>query len=129
ALTPEQFAAENRQALMAMITDPKDVKRVAASSSKSDAKAFAQAFYELLMLDLRKEVKAIRTPVLLIGSTALLPADQRQQAEERYRQQVAAVPKHKVIFAPRARHFIQLDEPEFIFREVAAFLKEEGGGK
>jgi pimeloyl-ACP methyl ester carboxylesterase len=128
ALTPEQFAAENRQALMAMITDPKEVQRVAALSRKSDPKAFAQAFYELLMLDLRKEVKAIRSPVLLIGSTALLPADERKKAEERYRQQVAAVTKYKVIFAPRARHFIQLDEPEFFFREVAAFLKEEGGG-
>ena len=58
-----------------MITDPKEVKRVAASSSKSDPKAFAQAFYELLMLDLRQEIKAIRTPVLLIGSTALLAGE------------------------------------------------------
>jgi pimeloyl-ACP methyl ester carboxylesterase len=125
ALTPEEFAAENRQALMAMITDPKEVKRVAASCSKSDRKAFAQAFYELLLLDLRMEVKAIRSPVLLIGSTALLPADEKKKGEERYRAQVAAVPKCKVIFGPRARHFIQLDEPEFFFREVAAFLKEE----
>ena len=129
AQSAELFAQQNRLMLATMITDPKEVKRVAASSSKSDPKAFAQAFFELLMLDLRQEVKAIRTPVLLIGSTALLPADERKKAEERYRQQVAAVPKHKVIFAPKARHFIQLDEPEFYFREVAAFLKEKGGGK
>jgi len=29
-----------------------------------------------------------------------------------------------VIFAPKARHFIQLDEPEFLFREIESFLKE-----
>jgi N-formylmaleamate deformylase len=129
ALTPEQFAAENRQSLAAMITNLKEVERVAASSAKSDPKAFAQAFYQLLMLDLREEVKAIQTPVLLIGSTALLPADQKKKAEDRYRAQVASIPKHRVTFAARARHFIQLDEPDFFFREIETFLKDEGRGK
>jgi pimeloyl-ACP methyl ester carboxylesterase len=129
AQTAEQFAAENRKFLGAMITDPEDVERVAALSVKSDPKTVGQTFYELLTTDLRKEVKAIRTPVLLIGSTALLGPDEKKKAEDSYRAQVAAVPRHKVIFAPRARHFIQLDEPKFFIREVEAFLKEAEGDR
>lgn len=130
AQTPEEFARENRLILGTMITSPKEVARVATLSTRSDPKAFAQAFYELLMLDLRKEVKAIRTPVLLIGSTVQLPAGERKKAEERYQEQVAAAPRRKVLFAPKARHFIQLDEPEFFYREVESLLKEaEDGGK
>jgi N-formylmaleamate deformylase len=129
AQTAQQFAMENRQFLAAMITAPKELERVAASSAKSDPKTVAQAFYELLMLDLRKEIKAIRTPVLLIGSTALLAPDAKKKAEDSYRAQVATVPRHKVVFAPRARHFIQLDEPKFFFGEVESFLKEAKGDR
>jgi N-formylmaleamate deformylase len=127
AQTAQQFAIENRQFLAAMITDPKELERVAALSAKSDPKTVAQAFYELLMMDLRKEIKAIRTPVLLIGSTALLAPDAKKKAEDSYRAQLAAVPRHKVVIAPRARHFVQLDEPTFFFREVESFLKEAEG--
>jgi N-formylmaleamate deformylase len=129
AQTAEQFAAENRKFLGGMITDPEDVEKVAALSAKSDPKTVGQAFYELLTTDLRKDVKAIRTPVLLMGSTALLGPDEKKKAEDSYRAQVAAVPRHKVIFAPRARHFIQLDEPKFFIREVEAFLKEAEGDR
>ena len=50
--------------------------------------------------------------------------ERKQLTEENYRVQVATIPKHKVVFAPKARHFIQLDEPEFLFQEMEAFLKE-----
>jgi pimeloyl-ACP methyl ester carboxylesterase len=53
ALTPAAFAAQNRAALATMITDPKNVDAVAATSSKSDAKAVAEAVYELMTTDLR----------------------------------------------------------------------------
>jgi pimeloyl-ACP methyl ester carboxylesterase len=34
-----------------------------------------------------------------------------------------------VVFAPKARHFIQLDEPEFFFREVESFLQTAEASK
>lgn len=123
--TPEEFATSNRGFLAAMITDPKDVGKVVEVSTKSDPKAVAQAFYEIMTTDLRPKLKHIRSPVLLIGATAFATdPDQRKAAEERYQLQVATVPWHKVIFAPKARHFIQLDEPQFLFQEMETFLKE-----
>ena len=62
---------------------------------------------------------------MAIGATASAPTPElRKRAEDNYRAQVATIPRHKLVFAPKARHFIQLDEPEFFFQEVETFLKE-----
>jgi N-formylmaleamate deformylase len=122
--TPEQFMALNRSALVSMITDPKDVDAVDATSKKSDPQAVGEAFYELMTTDLRQPIKAIQTPVLLLGATAAIPdAQQRAVMEGGYRQEVAAIPNHQVVFAPKAKHFIQLDEPQFFYAQVESFLK------
>jgi pimeloyl-ACP methyl ester carboxylesterase len=128
--TPAQFAIGNRGFFAAMITDPKDLEKIAALSTKSDPKAVGQAFYEMMTIDLREQVKAIRTPVLLIGATAAIPdPDQKKTAEENYRLQVAKISQHRVVFAPKAWHFIQLDEPKFFVQEVESFLKETDAAK
>jgi pimeloyl-ACP methyl ester carboxylesterase len=128
--TPAQFAVSNRAYLAGMITDANEVIRVTALSGKSDPNTVGQALYEVLTTDLRPTVKAIRTPVLLIGATASIPDPVRKRiVEENYRAEVATVPQHKVVFAPKARHFIQLDEPNFLIQEVESFLKETDTAK
>jgi pimeloyl-ACP methyl ester carboxylesterase len=130
AQTPEQFAMGNRAFFAGMITDPKDVEKITALSIKSDPKAAGQAFYEMMTIDLRDKVKAIQTPVLLVGATASIPnPDQQKTAQENYRLQVANIPQHTVVFASKARHFIQLDEPTFFVGEVESFLKETDTAK
>ncbi len=125
AQTSAQFAFGQRAFLGGAITDAKDVEKVAEWSTKSDSKAVAQAFYEIMTIDLRPKVEAIRTPVLVIGASAAAPnPEQKKLTEDNYRMQVATISKHKVVFAPKARHFIQLDEPEYFFQEVETFLKE-----
>jgi pimeloyl-ACP methyl ester carboxylesterase len=128
--TSAQFAVGNQAYLAMMITDPNEVIRVATLSGKSDPNAVGQAFYEMFTTDLRPTVKAIRTSVLLIGATASIknPAE-KKAAEENYRAEIATVPRHKVVFAPKARHFIQLDEPNFLIQEVETFLKETDAAK
>jgi N-formylmaleamate deformylase len=123
AQTADEFAASNRKALVAMITDPKNVDFVDASAKKSDPKAVGAAYFELMTTDLRPYVKAIRTPVLLIGATATIADDQRPAIETVYRQQVSTIPNHRVMFAPKAKHFIQLDEPQYFYTQVESFLK------
>jgi len=122
-----QFAFGNFMFLAGMITDPEELKRVAEVSNKSNPKAVAQAAYELITTDLRSKVAAIQTPVLVIGATASVTDEAaRKTTEDNYRKQVAAIPKHEVIFAPKAKHFIQLDEPEFFYSSVSGFLKRPG---
>jgi N-formylmaleamate deformylase len=123
-LSPEQFAENWRGFLASMITNPKDLDMVATSGVKSDPKAVGQAGYELMSTDLRADVKAIKAPVLLIGATASIPdPNARKAAQANYESQIASIPTHKLIFATKAKHFIQLDEPDFFYKEVESFLK------
>lgn len=124
----DQFAFGQRMFLSGMITDPKNLEAVLSWSVKSDPKAVAQALYELMTLDLRPKVAAIRAPVLVIGAMEP-PSKNAQQREENYRAQVATIAKHKVVFAPKARHFVQLDAPEFFVQQVEAFLAETSAGE
>jgi pimeloyl-ACP methyl ester carboxylesterase len=126
--SPEAFAASNRKALESMITDPKNLDATDATGKKSDPKAVGQATYEMMTIDLRPMMKDIRTPVLLLGASSDMPDPAKRAAGEAiYRQQVAAIPNHKVVFAPNSRHFIQLDQPQFFYTQVEAFVKEPGG--
>jgi N-formylmaleamate deformylase len=119
----EQFIANNHRFLAMMITAPADVDKVASLGDKSDPKAVGQAFYDLVTTDLRTDLKSIKAPVLLIGSA---PGDEtmKTKIQEAYAAQIATVPHHKLVFAPTARHFIQLDDPKFFYQEVETFLKE-----
>lgn len=122
AQTPEAFKVANRKALEGMITDPKNVDAVEATSKNSDPKTVGEAVYEVMITDLRPKVKAIQSPLLLIGATQANPA-----TETVYRDEVATVPNHKVVFAPNAKHFVQLDDPQFFYTQVENFLKESDG--
>ncbi len=116
--TQEAFAAANRKALEGMITDPKNVDAVDATSKKSDPKTVGEAVYEVMITDMRPRVKLIQSPVLLLGSTQSSPA-----LEAVYQDAVSTIPNHKVVFAPKSKHFIQLDAPEFFYAQVESFLK------
>jgi len=124
-LTADQHSVNNRQFFSMMITASSNVDKVASLSDKSDPKAVGQAFYELVTTDLRPGLKSIQAPVLLIGSDAMATNEaEKAQTHQAYSAQIATVPHHKLVFAPTARHFIQLDDPDFFYRETDTFLKE-----
>ena len=124
-LDKEKFIENNHQFLSMMITAPANVNFVASLGDKSDPKAVGQAFYDLVTTDLRPGLKSIQAPILLIGSDAMAADDdQKTKTHAAYSAQITAVPHHKLVFAPTARHFIQLDDHAFFYREVDSFLKE-----
>jgi len=128
--TPEQFSAGNRAILRTMITDPKERDRIAAVSDRSAPSAVGAALYEIMTTDLRAQVSAIKAPVLLIGATAgMTDPEQKRQAEANYQAQVGTIPEHRVVFAPKARHFVQLDEPAFLFEQMESFLRQNPGNE
>ena len=127
--TAEQFAANNKMFLSRMITDPKNVDLIAPTCAKSDPKAVALAMYELMTTDLRDDVARIKTPVLLIGSGAFATSpEMKKSVQARYEAQVAKVPNHKVLLAEKARHFIMLDDPAFLFSAMDEFLAGSARG-
>jgi pimeloyl-ACP methyl ester carboxylesterase len=124
-MSAEQFIANNHRFLSMMITAPANVDKVASLGDKSDPKAVGQAFYDLVTTDLRPGLKAIQSPVLLIGSeSGATNETMKAKLQRAYSDQIATVPRHKLVFAPNARHFVQLEDPAFFYRQIEAFLKE-----
>jgi pimeloyl-ACP methyl ester carboxylesterase len=125
SLPPAQFAPFNHQFLSMAITASSNVDKVASLGDKSDPKAVGQAFYDLVTTDLRPGLKSIQAPVLLVGAYPGTTNDtMKAKTRQSYADQIATVPRHKLVFAPTALHFIQLDDPDFLFRETELFLKE-----
>jgi N-formylmaleamate deformylase len=123
ALTPDAFAAQNRSALTAMITEPAAVDRIARTSGRSDPAAVGAAVHEIMTTDLRAAVAAIRAPTLMVAAGALAPdGDAGRELAARYEAQVAAIADHRVVVAARARHFVMLDDPAFFHAELDRLL-------
>jgi pimeloyl-ACP methyl ester carboxylesterase len=122
SLTSEQLVAQSRRALGAMITDPAHVERAAAWAGQSDPKAVGIAMAEMLTTDLRVQARAIGAPVLLIGALGAAPDAMRPAFRAAYEAQLAGVPHATVVFAERARHFVMLDDPSFLFDTLDRFL-------
>lgn len=118
-LTPEQYAQQNRMSLQTMISDPDEVDRVAADSGRSDPAMVGRAVAEMMTTDLRPMMSDVAVPVLLVQA-----ADSGASAamREAYARQVATIPDHRHVVAERGRHFVQLDDPDVLAREVLAFL-------
>jgi N-formylmaleamate deformylase len=125
--THDEFVAGSQKALVAMITDPKEVERIGPTCAKSDPASVAQAMYEMMTTDLRDEVAKIKVPVLLVGSGAAANTpDLLKAVQDRYEGQLAKIPDHKVVVAEKARHFVQLDSPDFLFAQMDEFLAPKG---
>ncbi len=124
-LSTEDFVKNNHLFLGMMMANKTNLETVASLGDKSNPKAVGQAFYDLFTTDLRPNLKKIEPPVLLIGSySGAADDDAKAKVRESYESQISTVPHHKLVFSPTAMHFIQLDEPEFFYKQVELFLKE-----
>ncbi len=119
SLTPEQYAQQNRMSLQTMISDPDGVDRVAADSGRSDPATVGRAVADMMTTDLRPMMADVAIPVLLVQAADSGGNDAMRKA---YARQVAPVPDHRHVVAEQGRHFVQLDDPDFLAREVLSFL-------
>jgi pimeloyl-ACP methyl ester carboxylesterase len=122
--TPTAFAASNKQSLGFMITSSKDVEMIQKTSSLSDPKSVGEAVYEMFLMDLRPDMAKVQSPVLLLAAgSGFKTPEQQKGALDSYEAQIRGIPNCHVKLAVKARHFIMLDDPDFYFREIDAFLK------
>jgi N-formylmaleamate deformylase len=123
---PMQMQLQNAMALARMITKPADVERAKKWLDASDTNTIAEVMYEAFTTDLRPAVAKIKSPVLLIaaGADAKTP-EEKKAIEQSYRQQVSTLASVQVVTADKAKHFIMLDDPEFLFRQMETFLQQQ----
>ena len=125
AMTPEAYERQTVYTLSTMITDPEDTRWVAEISKGSDPKAVASAVHDLMTRDLRDDVAAITSPVMLIAAGAPAPTgDAAEDLRRRYAAQITQVPDHRLEVVASARHFVMLDAPERFLELVREHLSE-----
>lgn len=123
-LSGEQMRSQTRMAAQAMVRDSADVERIATWGARSDGATAGTAFAEMMTTDLRDEVARIRAPLLLVMAGGGMEPEARARTRRAYEAQVAAVPDARVVVAEEARHFVMLDDPDFLHGAVEVFLED-----
>ena len=121
SLSAEQYASQNRMALQSMITDSGDIERMVEASSQTDPASVGRAMAELLTTDVRPLLSTIQVPVLLIQAA---DSGASEAGRESFARQVESVADIRHVVANRGRHFVQLDDPDFVASQVLALLDE-----
>lgn len=123
SLTAEQYAAQNRMALSSMITDPEEIERIATDGGLSDPATVGRAVAEMLTIDLRNAIAGIQVPVVMIQAA---DSGATEAGRAAYAAQLKQIDYLRHVVANRGRHFVQIDDPEFVAAEVDRLLGELG---
>jgi N-formylmaleamate deformylase len=124
SLTPTQLGMQSRMVFATMMSDPERVEAAAQWAASSDPQAASTIIGEVMTTDLRDQVAAIRTPVLLVPALkamASMPGGE-DRARVGYEAQVQAVPAHRMAPATKALHFVMYDDLPFLLDAMDAFL-------
>ena len=120
--TSEQLAMQTAMALRAQSRDSSHAAMGARWGRASDGATMGRAMAGMLTTDLRAEVAAIRTPVLLIASGFDFTEERRKLVLASYAAQVSRIPDRRVMMAKNARHFVMLDDPQYLYSMIDEFL-------
>ncbi len=128
APTPQAFAAQQQQYMRGIGTiEMARADELAKLSGKSDPAAVTRYMSEVLGLDLRSTLPAIKAPVLLI--TPYAPVDGAQQQTDEagkaayYTALMQGTPKLTVKTVSPARHFAMFDQPQQVGDAIRDYLK------
>lgn len=124
-MSTAQLSAMTAQGLFIQASSDVHQQQVLSMAAASDPKAAGQALYELLTTDLRPVVHQIKSKVLLIGAGGAMSNDaDRSAAKTLYQQQIAGIANATLEFNQQARHFIMLDQPDWLLAQLSAALKD-----
>lgn len=121
------YLKQSEAGIKGMVTGSANFELVMSWSKTTDPVAAADGMYDMFTHDLRKDVAAITAPTLVLGTwIAYRDNDQdtaaRGQVERNFQTQYTGVKNVKIVLADHARHFIMLDDPQWFYGQVDAFL-------
>lgn len=122
-MTSDGLAAQTRMAMMQQVKDTAWHAKGARWGAQSDPTVAGRAIAEMLTTDIRPDVSRIHTPVLMFMAGNGMSPEQQATTLALYEGQLRTVRGARVVAAPKALHFIMIDEPTFFQETVAAFLE------
>jgi len=112
-----------KQAVTGMATNEADVNLIYGWSQRTDPKTEANAISDLMELDLRNEVGKIKAPTLVLGTWIAYSAYATQdEVRQTFVTQYKKLDGVQIELAPKARHFIMYDDPQWMFTQMDHFL-------
>lgn len=121
--SPSDFAASEAAAMAQLVKTKGPAAEAAVSAAQaSDRGVVARAFYEDLTTDLRPDLPSIRTPIVVVYPWDAGTGAAQAAVDGLYRGAYAPLPAKRLVRIDGAFHFIMIDQPEALHREIAAFL-------
>ncbi len=109
--------------IKSMVGDSTKHNKVLNWSMKSDRKTMAYTVNEMMREDLRGDLKQINVPVLVLGAWDSDYPQTRQIQKSIYTEQFQNAANLQLIMAHQAKHFIMIDDLDWMIGEVRNFLK------
>ncbi len=123
AMTDEQFAAAQTQAVAIMSKKISARATLLDWSLRSDRRVVAQAMYEVTLNDARPRLPVIAAPVTVLYAWDADMGRPAAEVDRMYAAPYAGLPAASLKRIDGSYHFIMLDQPETFAAEVATFLK------
>ena len=120
--TPEERLQERERTVISMINTESERAGPIEDAKASNPDSVANAFSELIVTDLRPELKAIKAPTTILYVTPKGAPFTDEQMDGFYKAAYADIEGAKLERVPNSAHFIMLDAPDAFAERVKAFL-------
>jgi len=121
----EAYRAGAAAAVKNMASSPERVQTLERWGEVSDRATTAQAMYELMTIDLRPQLQAVRAPTLVLGSWAgyVQYGATRESTEAIFEREYATLHGVRIELSDAGRHFLMWDDPEWLVANVRQFIQ------
>ncbi|MTH16398.1 alpha/beta hydrolase [Flavobacterium sp. LC2016-01] len=119
AMDQKGFEAMNSQMTSYMCLNKEKQKTINEWMNIADRKTYVYGYIDMLNLDLRKEISKIKIPVVILAATN----PDLATVQNTYKVQYENLPSAKILYAPKAAHFVMYDQPEWFIENVKSELK------
>ena len=116
-----QFKGMAMNMARGMTSQKEKVAVLANWMQEADRKTYVYGYTDLLKLDLRDALNAIKTKTLILGASFPTAAVIRENFEKQY----ANLSNKTIEIATNSKHFIMFDQATWFYNKLTAFLDDE----
>lgn len=122
SMPADRYRQLQSQSVETMVTGARNRTLVLDWILASDRETMAQAAYEMVSSDLRASLAGVKSSMLVLGSWHGREAlgVSRESVEALFKEQYQG--RAQIVVSDSARHFLQLDDPDWVARQIASFV-------
>ena len=122
AMPDDAFVQMATQTAHSMTTAAAKADSLVKWSVRADRKTYAYGYTDLLKLDLRDKLSEIKVRTLILEAGAGYP--DKDMVHANYQRQYSNLESAEFLMNENSKHFIMFDQPEWFYKTVNNFLKE-----